>query len=260
MKSPLIHPTAIVDPKARLGEGVEVGPFAIIGPDVEVGEGTIIENNVNIKGMTTIGTKNKIGAFSTIGFPAQDKSHVNEPTKVIIGDRNDIREYVTVHLGTLGGKGVTEIGNDNQIMVHSHFAHDSSLGDNCMLANATSLAGHVELGSYIVTGGFAVFHQFCKVGDYCMIGGLSAVVQDVLPFLTVSGARAKVHGLNKVGLKRNHFSAEEIKQVGTIYKMVFRKGLLLKEAIEAIQTEIPDGRIKSYFLEFIEKSNRGILR
>lgn len=260
MKATFIHPTAIVDSKATIGQGVEIGPYAIIGPDVIIGDETIIANNVNIKGITRIGVKNQIGSFSTIGFPAQDKNHINEPTKVIIGDRNDIREYVSVHTGTLGGTGVTEIGSDNQIMVQCHFAHDTKIGDHCMFANSTGLAGHVEMGSYIVTGAFAVFHQFTKVGDYCMIGGLSAVVLDVLPFLMASGGRAKVYGLNKVGLKRNGFTDVEIRSASKIFKLFFRQGLTQKEAIKAIQEEIPEGKVKSSVLDFVGKSKRGILR
>ncbi len=254
-----IHPTAIIDPKAQIGTGVSVGPYTIIGSEVLIGDGNIIENHVTIKGKTTIGHQNTIGPYVSIGLSAQDKAHRNEPTRVEIGDSNEIREYVSIQRGTLGSTGITKIGSHNQIMVYAHFAHDTSLGDHCMLANATTLGGHAQIGSYVVTGGLSAMHQFCRIGDFAMIGGLSAINQDVPPYMLCTGHRAKVYGINRVGLERNSFSPEEIFLIQKIFDIYFCKGLVSKKAIEMLQKEITNSRVLDPFIDFIRQSTRGVL-
>ncbi|MCP4755241.1 MAG: acyl-ACP--UDP-N-acetylglucosamine O-acyltransferase [Proteobacteria bacterium] len=259
MAEPLIHPTALVDPKANIGRNVSIGPYTIIGKEVTIGDDTAVENHVTIKGKTTIGESNTVGPYTSIGLGAQDKAHRNEPTQVVIGDHNEIREYVSIHRGTLGGTGVTRIGNHNQIMGNTHFAHDISVADHCMIANSTTLAGHVQMGSYVVTGGVSAFHQFCRIGDYSMLGGYSVAYQDIVPYVTCTGYRAQVLGMNTVGLKRNGFSSEEINQVQKIYKVFFCQGLVPKKALEILEEEIPKGAILARFVDFIEQTTRGII-
>lgn len=258
-----IHPTAIVDSKAQLGSDVSIGPFSILGPEVVIGDRTAIENNVVIKGKTEIGTDNIISSFTTIGLPAQDRNHRNEDdVGVKIGSQNEIREHVTIHCGTRGGPhgGFTIVGDDNQIMVGCHLGHDSGVGSHCTFANDTKLGGHSQLGSYIVTGAIVGFHQFCRIGDYVMIGGLSGIVQDVAPYLLISGQRAKVYGINRTGLSRNGFSHDEIHQVKKLHQIFFKKGFSQKDAIEHVSQAQLDEKILQPFLDFVTNSTRGILR
>lgn len=254
-----IHSTALVDPKAELAEGVRIGPFTIVGPDVKIGKNTVIENHITIKGKTTIGEGNIIGPYTSIGLSAQDKAHRDEPTEVIIGDHNDIREYVSIHRGTLGGCGYTKIGSHNQIFDYSHFGHDTEMGDHCMIVHST-FGGHVKIGSHVVTGGNSAVHQFCRIGDYAMFGGVTGVYQDIAPYTLVSGDRATLHGLNKVGLRRNGFSREEIKLIDRIYKIFFREGHTTAIALEKLESEIPAGPILNRFVKFVKESSRGIIR
>lgn len=259
MEEPLIHPTALIDSKAELGQNVSVGPYTVIGPDAVIGDNTTIENHVTIKGHTTIGSGNIIGPYTSIGLPPQDKTYNNEPTKVIIGNNNDIREYVSIHRGTTKEEGITKIGNNNQIFIGVHFAHDTTLGDNCMLANNTTLGGHVEIGSNVVTGGLSGMHQFCRVGDYALVGSMSAIYQDVPPYVLSSGPRASAYGINKVGLERNGFSKEEIGLIQKIYDIYFSKNTIPSKSRDMIQEKIPDGEIKARFLDFLDQSRRGII-
>lgn len=254
-----IHSTAIIDSKAEIGNNVTIGPYTIIGPGVVIEDDNVIDNHVTIKGDTHIGRENTIGAYTSIGLPAQDKAHRNEPTKVIIGEKNEIREYISIHSGTLGGTGITKIGNHNQIMVSAHFGHDSSVGDHCMLANSTTLGGHAQIGNYVVTGGLSGLHQFCRIGDYAMLGSLSASYQDIPPYTLSSGPRAAAFGINKFGLQRNGFSEKEIVMVQEIHNLYFSKGLVPKKSIEQIVIEIPEGTIRERFIHFINESKRGII-
>ncbi len=259
MGQSLIHETAIVDRQAVIGKNVTIGPYTIIGPEVVIGDDNIIDNHVTIKGRTTIGSGNTIAPYVSIGLSAQDKAHRNEPTEVIIGDKNEIREYVTIHRGTLGGTGVTRLGNDNELFVSVHLAHDTSVGDHCMLANNTTLGGHVQVGSHVVTGGMSGFHQFCRIGDYAMLGGYSAAYQDVPPYMICTGTRAQLLGLNLVGLERNGFSSEQIKEVQKIYNIYFDSGLVPKMAIETVKRQVTAGPVLDRFLDFIETTKRGII-
>lgn len=259
MTKPQIHPTALVDDAATLGEDVVVGPYTIIGPEVSIGSHTLVENHVTIRGKTTIGEHNSIGPYTSIGLSAQDKAHRDEPTRVEIGSYNEIREYVSIHRGTLGGTGITRIGNHNQIMVNAHFAHDVSVGDHCMITNSTTLAGHVQMGSYVVTGGMSGFHQFCRVGDFAMLGGYSVAYQDLAPYVICTGHRAQVLGVNKVGLERNGFSKEEMEQVHQIFAIFFNQGLVPRKALEKLKQEIKPGKIRERFIDFVTHSKRGII-
>ncbi len=255
----MIHPTAIVDSKAHIGTNVSIGPYTIVGPEVSIGDNTTVENHVTIKGKTAIGHSNTIGPYTSIGLAAQDRAHRNEQTNVVIGDHNEIREYVSVHCGTLGGTGVTVIGSDNQIMGNAHFAHDVSVGDHCMIVNATFLAGHVQMGSYVVTGGMSGFHQFCRIGDYAMLGGYSVAYQDIAPYMKCVGHRALIVGLNKYGLEKNGFSPEEIDQIQTIYDVYFCQGLVPKNALELLKVKIPGGEILDRFVDFAGQTSRGLV-
>lgn len=259
MAKQLLHSTAIIDQKAKIGINVAIGPYTIIGSEVTVGDNTVIENHVTVKGQTTIGKDNSIGAYTSIGLSAQDKAHRNEPTKVIIGDGNEIREYVSIHRGTLGGTGVTKLGNNNQIMINSHFAHDTDVGNHCMIANSTTLGGHVKMGSYVVTGGASGFHQFCRIGDYAMLGGYSAAYQDIAPYTLCVGHRAQLKGLNIIGLKKNGFSKEEINEISRIFTIFFDKGLVPKQAIALLKKEIPSNPICDRFIDFVISTSRGII-
>lgn len=259
MKNEFIHSTAIVDTKAKIGKDVEIGPYTIIGPEVVIGDHTKIDSHVTIKGKTTIGRGNTIGPYTSIGLSAQDRAHRDEPTRVLIGDNNEIREYVSINRGTLSGTGVTVIGNDNQIMINSHFGHDSSIGDHCMIANATTLAGHVQMGSYVVTGGMSGFHQFCRIGDYSMLGGYSVAYQDIVPYMISTGHRAQILDLNRVGLERNGFSADEINCIQKIFDIFFNSGLVPKKAMEILHKEIPAGDVLDRFLNFVKSTERGLV-
>ena len=260
MKNNLIHPTAIIDKNAELGKSVKVGAFSIIGPNVFIDDYTEVENHVTIVGKTKIGKLNTIGPYTSIGLSAQDKAHRGEDTKVEIGDENEIREYVSVQRGTFGGTGITKIGSKNQIMVSTHFAHDSSVGDGCMFANSTTFGGHVQIGSYVVTGGLSAFHQFCKVGDYAMIGGLTGVYQDIVPYVICTGNRAKIYGLNRVGLKRNNFSNDEIILIQKIINLFFSNKHIPTKALEILKNEFEENKITNYFADFIKKSSRGLIK
>ena len=229
-----IHPTAIVDPKAELDPGVTVGPYTLVGPHVKIGARTTVAAHVVIEGHTTIGRDNRIFQFGSIGAANQDKKYRGEPTELVIGDRNTIREFVTLHVGTVQDKAVTRIGDDNWIMAYTHIAHDCVVGNHATLANNTTLAGHVELGDWVTIGGLTGIHQFVKVGAHAMVGFASAVSQDVPPFLLVDGNPLAVRGINAVGLRRRDFSNERIGAIKQMHKLLYREGRTLEAAREAI--------------------------
>jgi len=260
MKQPLIHPTAIIDPKAELGAGVAVGPYTVIGPEVVIGDETVIGNMVTLQGKTTIGKKNRIGAYTSIGMAAQDKEHWVDDCLVDIGDENDIREYVSIHRGTFkhDEPGITKIGSHNQIMVYCHFAHDTTLGDNCMLANNSTLGGHVHFGSNIVTGGLSAYHQFTRVGSYAMVGGMSACFQDVPPYCMCTGPRGMIFGINRVGLSRKGFDTEQIAQIQDLYNRYFASKKVPSKAFQEILQVKNPPEVWGRFIQFIETSVRGI--
>jgi UDP-N-acetylglucosamine acyltransferase len=259
-----IHPTAIVDPKAQLDASVTVGPYTVIGPDVKVGAGTTIAAHVVLEGHTTIGRDNRIYQFGSIGAANQDKKYHGEPTELVIGDRNTIREFVTLHVGTVQDKAVTRIGDDNWIMAYTHVAHDCIVGNHTTLANNTTLAGHVELGDWVTIGGLTGIHQFVKVGAHAMVGFASAVSQDIPPFMLVDGNPLAVRGINAVGLRRREFSNERVAAVKQMHKLLYREGRTLdaaRAAIEALAQSAPEAAGDVALMNaFLAGATRGIAR
>lgn len=254
-----IHSTAIVEEGAILGEGVKIGPYCIIGKDVKIGKNTILQSHVVIEGITEIGENNIIYSFVSIGKVNQDLKYKGEPTKTIIGSNNTIREFVTIHRGT-DDRWETRIGNNNLLMAYVHIAHDVIVKDNCIFSNNVTLAGHVVVDSFAIIGGLTGVHQFCRIGSYCMIGGASAVNQDIAPFILAEGNKAKVRGLNTVGLRRRGFADEEISTLKKVYRILFRKKIPLKEAIEEVEKDFIDDKNIKYLVDFIKSSDRGIAR
>jgi UDP-N-acetylglucosamine acyltransferase len=259
-----IHPTALVDPQAQLDATVQVGPYTVIGPHVKIGAGTTVAAHVVIEGHTTIGRDNRIFQFGSIGAANQDKKYHGEPTELVIGDRNTIREFVTLHVGTVQDKAVTRIGDDNWIMAYSHIAHDCVVGNCTTLANNTTLGGHVELGDWVTIGGLAGIHQFVKIGAHAMVGFQSAVSQDVPPFMLVDGNPLAVRGVNVVGLRRRDFSAARIAVVKQMHKLLYREGRTLEDArnaVAALATSAPEAADDVASMSgFLAGSTRGIAR
>lgn len=255
-----IHPTAVISSDARLGEGVEVGPYSIIGPDVTIGKHTVIGPHVVIQEQTDIGEKCRIAQFCSIGGDPQDLKFRGEKTRVIMGNNNYIREYVTINRATVADIGVTMMGDNNLIMAYCHIAHNCKLGNNIIMANAANLAGHIHIDDYAIIGGLSGVHQFTRIGCHSIIGGASALAKDLPPYLMAAGNHAKLFGLNLVGLKRRGFKEENIKQLKQAYKILFRSSLLLKTAVEKVRAELDDLPEIRTLLEFVEKSERGICR
>ena len=259
-----IHATALVDPKAELDASVTVGPFTTIGPHVKIAAGTTVASHVVIEGHTTIGRDNRIFQFASIGAANQDKKYQGEPTELVIGDRNTIREFTTLQVGTVQDKAVTTIGNDNWIMAYVHVAHDCVVGSNTTLANNATLAGHVELGDWVTVGGLTGIHQFVKVGAHAMLGFYSAVAQDVPPFMLVDGNPLAVRGINVIGLRRRDFSPERIAAVKQMHKLLYRDGRTLADAqaaIAALAQSIPEAAGDVALMGgFLAASTRGIAR
>jgi len=256
-----IHPTALIDPKAELDSSVEVGAYSVIGPDVRIASGNRIGSHVVIKGPTTIGKDNRIFQFSSLGEDPQDKKFKEgEPTQLIIGERNTIREFCTFNRGTVQDKGVTCIGNDNWIMAYVHIAHDCQVGNNTILANNSSLAGHVDMHDYAILGGFTLVHQFCKIGSHVITAVGSVVFKDIPPYVTAAGYDAKPHGINSEGLKRRGFSADAMLQIKRAYKTLYRNSLTLEEAKQAISEQQESCPELGIMVDFLNQSTRGIVR
>ena len=255
-----IHPTAIVDAKATLGNDVEIGAFSIIGADVKIDNGTRVASNVVINGHTTIGKNNQIFQFSSIGEAPQDKKYQGEPTRLEIGDNNTIREFCTFNRGTVQDKGVTKIGNNNWIMAYVHIAHDCHVHNNTILANNSSLAGHVDLYDHAILGGFTLIHQFCKVGEHVITAVGSVVFKDIPPYVMAAGYDAKPHGINAEGLKRRGFSADSITNIKRAYKTLYRQSLTLEEAKAALSEQALSAPELKILLDFLSQSTRGIVR
>lgn len=258
--STAIHPTALVDPKARLADDVQVGAYSIIGADVEIGAGSWIGPHVVIHGPTRIGRQNRIYQFCSLGEAPQHVGYKGEPTRLEIGDRNSIREYCTLNRGTVEGGGVTSLGSDNFIMAYCHMAHDCRVGDRTVFANASSLAGHVHIGDYAFLGGFTLVHQYCRVGAHCMTGVNTTLFKDVPPFVTVAGQGGTPHGINVRGLRRRGFSEETILAIKRAYKTLYYAGLRLEEALAEIERVAESTPELASFAEFIRTSKRGIVR
>ena len=256
----MIHETAIVSEHADISEGVSIGPYSIIGPDVSIGSETIIESHVVITGRTKIGKQNHFYPFSTIGESPQDMKYEGENTKLEIGDRNTIRESCTINKGTAQDVGVTRLGNDNWIMAYVHIAHDCCIGNNSTFANNTTLAGHVSIGDFVILGGFTGVHQFCRVGNYSFSAISSVIVKDVPPYILVSGNTAKPSGLNREGLKRNGFNSDDINLLKKAYRIIYRDGYILAEALEELLKISKDSKEVELLYSFISSSERGIVR
>lgn len=256
----LIHPQAIIDPSAKLAEGVSVGPFSMIGADVEIGAGTVVDSHVVINGPTRIGRDNHIYSFASIGCDPQDKKYAGEPTALEIGDGNTIREYVTISRGTAQDVGITRLGNNNWIMAYVHIAHDSQIGSETIFANSSTLAGHVTVEDYAILGGFTLVHQFCRVGAHCFTAMNSVISKDVLPFTMVSGHMAAPHGLNSEGLKRRGFSSDVLSQLRKAYKIIYRSNLTLEQAVEQLQPVAEGCAEVNQLLDFLKNVTRGIVR
>ncbi len=256
----MIHPLAIIDPAAVVGANVHVGPFSIIAAGVEIGDGTWIGPHVVINGPTKIGQQNKIFQFASLGEAPQDLKYAGEPTRLEIGDRNIVREHCTFSRGTVPGGGLTQIGDDNLFMAYVHVAHDCHVGSKTIFANCASLAGHVFVGDYAILGGFTGIHQFCRVGEHCMTGIATITFKDIPPYMLVSGNTAKPYGLNLRGLKRRGFSSEAIDALRRSYKLIYRSGLTLEQALERMGEFGAEFQEVRRLADFIRQSERGIVR
>lgn len=256
----MIDPRAVIDPDASLAEDVEVGPFAVIGPQVEIGSGTRIGPHCVIQGPTRIGRDNHIYQFASLGDAPQDKKYAGEPTRLEIGDRNTIREFVTINRGTVQDKGVTRIGDDNWIMAYVHIAHDCEVGNHTIFANSASLAGHVRVEDHAILGGFTLVHQFCALGAHCFTAFGTTLGKDVPPYVMVSGNPAHPHGLNIEGLKRRGFSAEALRALKQAYRTLYRSGLTLEEALVRLREQAAETPEVEALVRFLEGQTRGIVR
>lgn len=256
----MIHPRAIVDASARLHASVEVGAFSVIGADVEIEEGSWIGPHVVINGPTRIGRDNRIYQFCSIGEAPQDITYAGEPTRLEIGERNVVREYCTFSRGTPRGSGVTRVGSDNFIMAYVHVAHDCQVGNRTIFANCASLAGHVSVGDYAVLGGFTGIHQHCRVGAHCMTGINTVSFKDIPPFVLAAGHTAAPHGLNVRGLKRRGFSDESIAALKQAYKLLYKSGLRLEEALAQLDVLATETKEVAELATFVRATERGIIR
>jgi len=258
----MIHSTAIVDPKAELDSTVEVGAYTLIGPHVKIAAGTRVGPHCVIEGHTTIGRDNRFYQFSSIGADNQDMKYRGEPTELVIGDRNTVREFCTLNVGTIQDKAVTRVGDDNWIMAYCHLAHDVLLGNHCVLANGATLAGHVEVGDWVTIGGLTGVLQRMRIGAHAMIGFQAHVAQDVPPYMTVDGNPLAARAVNLVGLKRRGFSEEQMRVIRQMHKLIYRSNLTLEQSVSAIgelRGQGADGDVQA-MLDFIAASTRGIVR
>jgi UDP-N-acetylglucosamine acyltransferase len=255
-----IDPRAVVSPGAQIAADVEIGPFAVIGPDVTIGPRCWIGPHAVVNGPTVLGADNRVFQFASIGEASQDKKYKGEPTRLLVGDRNTFREYVSVHRGTVTGIGETRIGNDNLILAYSHIAHDCVLGSNIILSNVVNLAGHVELGDWVIMGGYAGAHQFSRVGAHAFIGNNTSVIQDVPPYVLATGHPAEPRSVNIEGLKRRGFSEEQIRTIRNAYRVLYRSDLKLEDAVVQLRAMAAGHEFLGIFVDFILGSARGLAR
>jgi acyl-[acyl-carrier-protein]--UDP-N-acetylglucosamine O-acyltransferase len=255
-----IHATALVAPDAVLAEGVDVGAYAVIGPGVEVGPRTRIGAHAMVHCNTKLGADNIVHSYASVGDAPQDKKYKGEPTRLEVGDRNVIREFVTLNRGTTKDRGVTTIGDDNLFMSYAHVAHDCVVGNQCVLANSSTLGGHVQLGDWVIMGGFAAIHQFCKVGAHAFLANNAAVTRDVPPYVMAVGGPAKPHSINAEGLKRRGFTPEQIRNLRNAYRVLYRSGLRLDEALERLRESARDQPEVQALVDFIPTSTRSLVR
>lgn len=255
----MIHPTAIIDPSAEIGEQTEIGPLCVIGAGVSIGAHCVLSNHVSVAGPTRIGESNYFFPFTSIGQQSQDLKYEGEPTYLEIGAHNSFREFCTVNRGTSPGS-KTVIGDHNNFLAYAHVAHDCTVGNHVIFSNNGTLAGHVIVEDYAVIGGLSGVHQFCRIGQHAILGGCTKIVQDVPPFMIADGNPAEIRGINQVGLERRGFSAEEIKSLREAYRLLCRGNLNVKQACDTIRAELPSNSRLTDLLVFIEASKRGIVR
>jgi UDP-N-acetylglucosamine acyltransferase len=257
-----IHPTAIIDSSCEISPEAQIGPYCIIGPQTQIGTGTILDSHVSIHGWTSIGERCHFYSHSSIGTDPQDLKYKGEPTYLKIGSDNVFREFITLNRGTKGGHGITVIGNANFLMAYSHVAHDCVVGDNVIMANAGTLAGHVTVGDHATIGAFSAVHQFCRVGPHAFIGGFSVITRDALPYIRTVGARsdAKIYGINLIGLQRKGFSAQSISELKQIYKICFRSKMNAGDALAKAKENQWTAPEVAILIGFMESSERGFIR
>ena len=256
-----VHPTAIVDPNARLHERAEVGPFCVIGAGVEIGAGTRLMAHIYAEGPTTIGEDNTCYPYSTVGVAPQDLKYHGEQTETRVGSRNIVREFVTIHRGTEGGGGLTSIGDDNLLQAYAHVAHDCHLRSKTILSHSATLGGHVTIEDWAVVGAHSGVHQFCRVGEHCYIGGYSVITQDVMPYsLVVTERGARTFGVNKVGLERREYSKESIQRLNKAFRRLTKSNLNTEQALEKIRAEEDIDEPLQKLLDFIASSERGVIK
>ncbi|MGO9240506.1 MAG: acyl-ACP--UDP-N-acetylglucosamine O-acyltransferase [Bryobacteraceae bacterium] len=256
-----IHPTAIVDPAARIHPDAEIGPYCIVGAEVEIGARTRLMANLYLEGPAWIGEDNLFYPYATVGVASQDMKYRGERAETRIGNRNRIREFVSIHRGTQGGGLVTRIGDDNLIMAYAHIAHDADIGSHCILGNAVTMAGHVTIGDWAIVEAFTGVHQFCRIGQHAFVGGYSVLTQDVLPYSqTVTPRESKVFGENKVGLKRRGFSGDSIERLHKAFRLLTSAGLNTSQALEQIQAETPPCVEVDELIAFIRSAQRGFIK
>ncbi len=255
-----IHPSACVDPRAEIDPSVEIGAFAFVGPEVRLGPGVVLRPQAYVTGRTEIGAETVIYAFASIGEVPQDKKYRGEPTQLVIGARNQLREHVTISPGTTGGGRITTIGDDNMLLIGSHVGHDCHVGSGVVLGNNVGLAGHVRVEDHAYLGGLSGVHQFCRIGESAMVGGMSAVVQDVAPFTIAQGNHARLIGVNRINLERRGFDKPRIDAVERAFRIVFRGKLLPREAFESVRAELEHSREAEHLVAFLEKCERGFCR
>jgi UDP-N-acetylglucosamine acyltransferase len=255
-----IHETAIVSPHAEIGADCFIGAYCIVGDEVSLGEKVRLDSHVVIDGKTSVGDETHVFPFVSIGLAPQDLKYAGEPTATEIGKRNQIREFVTVHRGTQGGGGVTRIGDDNLLMAQAHVAHDCQIGNEIIMANAATLAGHVEIADRANIGAYSGVHQFCRIGYEAFVGGYSVVVKDAMPFATIQGNHAKCYGLNRVGMRRRGYPKETVEKVNHAFHLLLSSKLNTTQALEKIKEEINDCAEVDLLIEFIESSKRGVVK
>ena len=255
-----IHSSAIVHPKAEIADDVEIGPYSIIEAHVRIGRGTVVGPHVVIKGRTEIGENNKLFQFASVGEVNQDLKYRGEETRLKIGSGNTIREHVTMQIGTVTGRSETTIGDRNLFMVYSHIAHDCEIGNDCILANCATLAGHIQIDDGAIIGGLVGVHQFCRIGTMAIIGGCSKIVQDIPPYMMADGHPATVRGVNLEGLRRKKFGQESIKEIKAAHKMMYHSQMNTAQALARLKEEYPASAHVKAIIEFIETSQRGISR
>jgi UDP-N-acetylglucosamine acyltransferase len=255
-----IHPTAIIEDGARIDPGVEVGPYCTIGPRVQLAAGVVLRPHVHLAGDTEIGADTRIFSFASIGEEPQDKKYQGTVTRLVIGERNEIREYVTIHPGTEEGGGVTTVGDDNLLMAGAHIAHDCRIGNHIVMSNTAQLAGHVVVEDYAVLSANILVHQHCRIGESSMLAGGGGAIQDLTPFTISVGAPARVVRVNQINLERRGYSSDEIKEVDQAFRTIFRSGLLPRDAFAQVGEQLPDSELAERMVSFLEKSERGFAR